>query len=298
MAHPAATLPVAQRLKGAVRDFFQLIKVRLTAMVAFTTVLGLIIASYPEVSWATVGMLALGSFLSVGAANALNQVIERERDRRMIRTRNRPVAEGRVSVPTALVVVMVSAVMGIIVLHQFIHPAAAWLCALGIIVYGFIYTPLKTVHPVAVAVGGIAGALPPLAGYVSVTGDFSYEGGILFAMQFFWQFPHFWGLAWLLNDDYHRGGFKLMPYGTTDRRSATVIFGLTLPLVPLGGLFYFFPWIGIGGTLLIVAAATYVVYKAYLLWRRPSNAHAKGLMLASYAYLPIVLLVVLIDKMI
>ncbi len=281
-----------------IRDYFQLVKFRLTALVVFTTVLGLLIASYPDVSGAVVAMLAAGSFLSVGAANALNQVIERERDRKMIRTQNRPVAEGRISVSAALAVVMVSSIIGVFILHQFIHPAAAWLCALGIIVYGFLYTPLKTVHPIAVAIGGFAGALPPLAGYVSVTGDFTYEAGVLFAMQFFWQFPHFWGLAWLLNEDYQRGGFRLMPYNTTDRRTALVIFAATAPLLLVAAAFYGFPWMSIAGTLLIFLVSAYVVHKAYRLYRTPSRENAKALMLASYLYLPVVLLTVIIDKMI
>ncbi len=292
------SLTTAATWRQWIADYAQLIKLRLTSLVVFTTVLGLLIAAYPDVSWTVVAMLAAGSFLSVGAANALNQVIERARDRKMIRTQNRPVADGRISVGAALAVVMVSTIAGVGILHQFIHPAAAWLCALGIIVYGFFYTPLKTVHPIAVAIGGIAGALPPLAGYVSVTGDFTYEAGVLFAMQFFWQFPHFWGLAWLLNDDYQRGGFRLMPYNRTDRRTAAIIFGCTAPLLIVAAGFYHFPWIGMVGTLLIAAISTYVVYKAYRLYRHPSAEHARNLMLASYLYLPVVLLIVIIEKMI
>ena len=278
------------------KDFIKLIKFRLTFLVVFSASISFLIGSKVNgyINWGNWGLLIGGGFLVTAAANCFNEMIERDLDKLMKRTADRPLPAGRMTTGQALVMGLVMGIAGIIILFG-LNPTAGYLALFSIFLYAFAYTPLKRKSPIAVFVGAIPGALPPLIGYVAVHPQIDKIGLILFAIQFVWQFPHFWAIAWVLDDDYKLAGFRLLPTGERDKISAVVTFVLTLVLIPISLLptILGFGGVYIGVTSLLIGL--YFLYLALNLMKTLEVAEAKKLMYGSFLYLPLVQLVLLFD---
>lgn len=237
----------------------------------------------------------------VGASNAYNQIIERDLDVLMDRTKNRPVPAGRMSVNTAFIIASVLTISGIIILY-IINPQTAMFGAISIFLYVSVYTPLKTKTPLSVFVGAIPGAIPFMLGWVAATNDFGIEPGTLFALQFFWQFPHFWAIGWFLFEDYKKGGFFMLPTGKKDKATAVQIIIYTAWTI----LVSIVPVFGFTGKLYLTPVAAVIVfllglgmlYYAVLLFRKMTAKAAKQLMLASVSYITLIQIVYVLDKFI
>jgi protoheme IX farnesyltransferase len=278
------------------RAFFQLIKFRLALTVAFSSAIGYLLGAH-ELDWGKAVLVMLGGLAVTGSANTINQIFEIDLDKHMKRTAKRPLPMGVLSVAEAWVFTVVLGVIGLGLLTYFFNPLAAALSLVSLILYGFIYTPLKTISPVCVAVGAIPGGLPPLIGWVAATGYLGVEGWILFGIQFMWQFPHFWAIAWVLDDDYKKAGFKMLPTpGKKDLRTAFQIMTYTLVLIPLSLLPFYF---GMTNTVYpMVAAVCGVLFlmQTFYLMRTVSKKAAMSIMFGSFLYLPIVQIALVLDK--
>ena len=281
------------------KDYAQLFKVRLTALVVFSTFIGYVVSMGPDNSFALLLPLLIGGFLTVASANSLNQIIERRTDRLMTRTLNRPVATNRMSVTEALLASILSGVVGVVLLGYFLNPLSAALAVSGLLIYAFMYTPLKRYSELSVWVGAISGAIPPVVGIAAATGTINGLAITLFVLQFFWQFPHFYAIAWILEKDYKRAGLRLMPFGgRKNKTSAYQILGLTLILIPTGFLAY---WLNVGtlvGGIFVAAFGLYLSTKSWFLLKDLNDARAKKLMFASFLYLPVILIIYLIEYLV
>jgi len=278
------------------RAYFQLLKFRLSFTVAFSSALGYLLGS-STVNWGRALLVLLGGLLVTGAANIINQVFEKDLDKLMHRTENRPLPTGRISTNEAWAFCVVLALAGLSLLAYYFNPLTAALSLLSLILYGFIYTPLKTVSPVCVAVGAIPGGLPPLIGWVAATGYVGEAAWVLFGIQFMWQFPHFWAIAWVADEDYKRAGFKMLPTpGNRDLRTAFQIMTYTVLLIPVSLL----PLVlGISGRVSAGVALVCGVLFTLLtvrLMRTQDRKAALSIMFASFLYLPIVQIALLLDK--
>jgi len=240
--------------------------------------------------------LVAGGFLVTGASNGLNQVIEKDLDKQMNRTRNRPLPLGEITPREAVIVSMLMGLIGISILWFALNPLSGLLGTLALVMYVGIYTPMKRVSPVAVFVGAFPGAIPPMLGYIAETGKFGLVPGLLFAIQFMWQFPHFWAIAWKLHDDYAKAGFNLLPSGKKDLSSALQTLVYTLFLIPISLLPFYFGFTGIISAVLILASGFGFAYFAYRLYQTRSDKAATQLMFASFVYLPIVQVALWLDK--
>ena len=235
----------------------------------------------------------------VGASNAFNQIIEKDLDVLMDRTKNRPVPSGRMSVVTAFIIASILTVAGLGILY-FINPKTAMFGAVSIFLYTSVYTPLKTVTPLSVFVGAIPGAIPFMLGWVAATNHFGIEAGTLFLIQFLWQFPHFWSIGWFLYEDYQKAGFFMLPTGKKDKATAlqTILYTIWLLIASL------LPVLGYTGQLLIQPVAALIVlmlglwmlYYAVKLYQARTAKAAKKLMLVSVSYITLLQLVYIIDK--
>ncbi len=275
-----------------------LFKLRLASLVVVSAVLGYLmgIPAGAFSWWGLVGLVVAGTLLT-GASNALNQVLEVREDALMARTANRPVVTGSISGAQAVVAAFVAGGLGTLMLWSQFGPLTGILGFISLFMYVALYTPLKKLSPWAVFVGAFPGAFPPMMGYVAATGQFGLGPGLLFAMQFMWQFPHFWAIAWVLHDDYKRAGYHLLPStGGRDGRSAALILLYTLFVIPVG----MSPWIfGLTGWVAMVVAAgagLVMLVPAIRLFRTHDVRHAKQLMFASFLYLPLVQLAYVLDK--
>ena len=287
-------LSIALVLRAKSKDYNQFLKLRLSSLVVFSAMIGYLVAAGHALNWAELGRLLLGGFLVVGASNGLNQIIEKNSDRLMTRTHNRPMAAGRMSVTEGLLVSMIAGVIGIAVLSVF-NTLTAVLALLSLISYAFVYTPLKKVNSIAVTIGALPGALPVLIGYTAFSGTLTWEILIIFALQFFWQYPHFWSIAWQLNSDYKKAGIKLLPgNGSLNRNTAKIILMFTLALVPMSLLLLINDRFIIWGVVVSIIMGSYLSFFAFKLFKSLDSKDARKLMFASFAYLPIVLIVLLI----
>jgi protoheme IX farnesyltransferase len=289
-----------------VRDYLQLVKLSLTIMVVFSSVMAFVLTpsfGYYEDPWKWVFLLFAGGMLVTGSANAINQVVEKDTDAMMKRTARRPVAAGRMSVQEAWAFAIIAGAAGILILVNFFNWMAAGLALLSLFLYAFIYTPLKKINSIAVLVGAIPGALPCLIGWAAGDDRLTIGGWILFGIQFLWQFPHFWAIAWIAHTDYSRVGFKLLP---TDKGPTkftalqTVIYSLLLlpvTLVPYyTGMCEYGSAVGKTGLILIVAANIFMILRGVKLYRTMEVTAARKVMFGSYLYLPAVLLALLLSK--
>ena len=281
-------------MKGS--DFSKLIKTRLTFLVVFSASISFLIGSKENgiINWYDWGKLIIGGFLVTSAANCFNEIIEKDLDKLMKRTMDRPIPAGRMNTGQALVLGLGMAIAGTYLLGS-LNILTGLLSVFSIILYAFAYTPLKRKSPVAVFVGAIPGALPPLIGYVAAHGKIDEIALILFGIQFIWQFPHFWAIAWVLDDDYKLAGFRLLPTQKRNGGSATITFIFTLILIPISLLPTIYGYGGyyVGGVSLICGLI--FLYQALGLLRTLQIEAARKLMFGSFFYLPVVQLMFLFD---
>ncbi len=281
-------------------DFKEITKVRLAVSVVFSSLAGYLLAP-TAFDLISISLLAFGGYCMVGASNAYNQVIERDLDALMNRTKNRPVASGRMSVSKAMIIAVTLTVLGLVALY-YLNAKTAMFGALSIFLYTSVYTPLKTITPLAVFVGAFPGAIPFMLGWVAATNEFGIEPGTLFMIQFFWQFPHFWALGWMLDEDYAKGGFKMLPTGKKDKGTALQIIMYTIWMMLISVV----PVFGITGQLSLSVPAAIIVFImglvmlffAFKLYEKRDNVAAKKLMLASVSYITLMQIVYVIDKFI
>ncbi len=285
-------------IKSTITDLKQLVKVGLSLSVVFSSVAGYLLA-VETVNYTTLTLLAFGGFLMVGASNAFNQIIEIDTDALMQRTKNRPLPTGRMSVNLALTIAILFAVLGLGILY-YINAKSALFGAISIFLYTSAYTPLKSVTPLTVFVGAIPGAIPFMLGWVAATNQFGIEAGILFMIQFFWQFPHFWSIGWLQDEEYKKAGFNMLPMNTKDTSAVKQIIFYTVimivvsiaPVLKVTGTFYIYP-----ATAIIVALlGCLMLFYAVQLHKTLQNTEARKLMLASVLYITLVQIIYVIDK--
>ncbi len=270
-------------------------KLRLTSLVVVSSIIGYAIGA-AVFSWVDVVWLSLAGFLVTGASNGFNQIIEKEFDAMMDRTKGRPIPTGAMGIVESLILATVLGVLGLIILYFVFNQLAAVLGALALFSYVLLYTPLKRFTAFAVFVGAFPGAIPPLLGYVAATADFDLYGGLLFAIQFMWQFPHFWAIAWVAHKDYQKAGYHLLPSKGKDGQSAFLIFLYTLFLIPVSLLPWAFDLIEIQYAIALVVLGLLFAYPSLILLRQKSDKAARAVMFASFFYLPIAQLILLLDK--
>ena len=287
----------ASTKNNKLKDYYLLMKFTLSFTVVFSSVVCYLLVPSLDFDIISVLLLFVGGMLVTGAANAINQVVEKDTDALMKRTASRPVASGRMSVDEASTFAVVAAVFGIFIIGLWFNWVAAGIAAFSFFLYGFIYTPLKKVHSIAVLVGAIPGALPCLIGWAAGDPSLGVGGWVLFALQFFWQFPHFWAIAWVSHEDYGRAGFKLLPsVGGPTKYAAVQSILYSVLLIPIGVLPFA---VGMSGTisLVIVSLANLVMFwQCIRLFKEMDVKAARRVMFGSYIYLPVVLLSLLADK--
>lgn len=278
-------------------DYLQLIKLRLSSLVVFSSVITYLTASKGAVNWFEVVILAVAGLLVTGAANGINQIIEKDFDKLMSRTFNRPVSAGRMSVLEAGISTFIMAVVGVALIGLFLNKLSGLLALISLLSYAFLYTPLKRVTPISVFVGAFPGAFPTMLGWVAYTGKLDIGAIVLFTVQFVWQFPHFWSIAWLLEEDYKKAGFKMLPFnpGRT-KKTAFQCLLFAVFLIPVGILPTVFGISGVVAAVVAVFAALYFSFYAFKLYKSCELTDAKKLMMAAIIYLPIVQIFYLIDK--
>jgi protoheme IX farnesyltransferase len=297
LAAAASTLS----LKNIYADFLGITKAGLAVSVVFSSLAGfaLGVSGFDAQTWMTLLKLAVGGYCMVGASNAFNQVIEKDLDALMDRTKNRPVPSGRMSSKSALIIAVVLTIIGVAILYA-INPKSAMFGAISIFLYTSVYTPLKTVTPLSVFVGAFPGAIPFMLGWVAATGNFGIEAGTLFLVQFFWQFPHFWAIGWFLYEDYEKGGFFMLPSGKKDKSTALQIILYTvwliiaslLPMLGFTGQLFLSPFAAVAVLLL----GLWMLFYAVKLYQLRTAKAAKTLMLVSVAYITLLQIIYISDK--
>ena len=283
-----------------ISDFKEITKIRLSLSVVFSSIAGYLLG-VDTVSFYTLILLAFGGYFMVGASNIFNQIIEKDLDALMERTKNRPIPTGRMSVNTAFIIASVFTAFGITILY-IINPQTAMFGAISIFLYTSAYTPLKTKTPLAVFVGAIPGAIPFMLGWVAATDDLGIEPGILFMLQFFWQFPHFWAIGWFLHKDYQKAGFNMLPTGKQDKGTAvqTVLYTVWTIIVSIIPVFGFTGQLhlSIVGAIIVFLIGLMMLYYAFQLFKKMTETAARQLMLASVLYITLVQIVYVLDKFI
>ena len=279
-------------------DFKQLTKLGLSLSVVFSAIAGYLLA-VDTINYLTVTLLGIGGYLMVGASNAFNQIIEKDIDKLMKRTKNRPLPTGRYNMTTAMVIAVSFTILGLGILYS-INEKTALFGAISIFLYTCAYTPLKGVTPLAVFVGAFPGAIPFMLGWVAATNQFGIEAGILFMIQFFWQFPHFWAIGWLGHDEYLKAGYNLLPMGKRDKKAVIqiiiytlmLLFASIIPVFGKTGSLYIFP----ATALIIFLCGCIILYYAVQLYKDLSKDTARKLMLASVFYITVIQIIYIIDK--
>lgn len=276
-------------------------KVGLAISVVFSTLAGYLLAveDWQQIDFMKLMMLAVGGYCMVGASNAFNQIIEKDLDAKMDRTKNRPISSGRVSKNSAFILASALTVVGLLILY-IVSPKTAMFGAISIFLYTSVYTPLKPLTPLAVFVGAFPGAIPFMLGWVAHTDQFGIEAGTLFLIQFFWQFPHFWALGWFLFNDYQKGGFYLLPTRKKDKKTALqvilycvwLIIASLLPATGYTGRLYLSPVAAV----LVLAAGLWMLYGGVQLYRKQTDKSAKTLMLISVTYITLIQIIFILDK--
>jgi protoheme IX farnesyltransferase len=285
-------------IASKLRDYMMLVKFSLSFMVVFSAVISYLLS--PNIVDFNVKMILLlfaGGLLVTGSANTINQVTEKDTDAMMKRTAKRPIASGRMSEAEGWAFAIITGVLGTFILWYFFNGISAALAAFSLFLYAFVYTPLKKVNSISVLVGAIPGALPCLIGWAAGSDGLTAGGWVLFAIQFFWQFPHFWAIAWIAHKDYTNAGFKLLPsvQGPT-KYSAIQSVIYSLFLLPVGVLPYFFGMSEFPSVWILLVANLFMVYQCIRLYREMEVKAARRVMFSSYIYLPIVLLALLAFK--
>ncbi len=282
--------------KLSIRDIAAFCKLRLATLVVMSAAFCFVLAS-DVINYNQLILLIIGGFLVTASSNGFNQIIERNLDKLMNRTQNRPLPSGRMTLNQAYFIASTLGLLGIIILWVFINPLSGILGTLALILYTFVYTPLKQKTPLAVFVGAFPGAIPPMLGYVAVSGEMSIAAVIVFSVQFMWQFPHFWAIAWVLDDDYKKAGFYLLPSrGGRDKSSAFQVLIYTLCLLPVSLMPIVFNISGSVAAIIIILCGIGFIAQAIKLYRLCDVKSAQQLMFGSFFYLPLVQIALMIDK--
>lgn len=302
----------AEAKDNKLKDYLQLVKPSLNIMVVFSSVISYLLApNVVEFDFSRILLLFIGGFLVVGSANTINQVVEKDTDAMMKRTASRPVAAGRMSTGEGWGFAIITGAIGVFILGYYFNLLSAGLALFSLFLYAFVYTPLKKVNAISVFVGAFPGALPCLIGWTAGTGllgpfenlvvggkEYSNVGGwVLFLLQFLWQFPHFWAIAWVAHKDYSAAGFKLLPSerGPTKFTALqTIIYSLLL--IPICALPYFIGMSGLTSLVIVTITNLFLVFQCVRLYRENDAKAARRVMFSSYIHLPIVLLALLNDK--
>ena len=297
--HTSTSLTLAEKVK----DYFQLVKFTLSFTVVFSCVICYLLAPNITIGnahtlWMVLVLFTAG-MLVTGSANAINQAVEKDTDALMKRTSTRPIASGRMTVNQGYTFAIITGAIGIVMMAYFFNSKAAVISLLSLFIYGFIYTPLKKINAVAVLIGALPGALPCLIGWVAATNEWSDAGGwIMFTIQFLWQFPHFWAIAWVAHADYNKAGFKLLPsqHGPTKFTALQAIM-YALVMIPIGMLPYIYHISGYWSMWIVLAANIFMVIQCVKLYMQMDVKAARRVMFSSYIYLPIILLALLANKL-
>ncbi len=297
MSTNTITASIGSLLGQKIKDYGLLFKFRLSLTVVFSAAMGFLLAMGGSIDWSGLGLLCLGGFLLTGASNALNQVLEKDYDKLMPRTANRPLPTGRMSVSEAVLAAGLSSVIALMIFAIYFNPLTAFIGSLSLISYAFIYTPMKRVSPIAVFIGAFPGALPPLIGWIAVTGTLGAEALILFGIQFIWQLPHFWAIGWVAYDDYLKGGYKLLPSeGGRDKNTAFQCVAYALLLIPVTLMPYIIGLTGWVSAILLVVIGLLFAGTTVNLYRKCDKKAALTVMFSSFLYLPLALLLLVLDK--
>ncbi|WP_026750353.1 heme o synthase [Sediminibacterium sp. C3] len=291
---PTPSLAVVAKL----RDYMLLIKFTLSFTVVFSCVICYLLApKVVEYDWTMITLLFVAGMLITGSANAINQAVEKDTDALMKRTSKRPVANGSMSQNEAYAFAIIAGIVGVAMMWYYFNLSSALVSAFSLFLYAFIYTPLKKINSIAVLIGALPGALPCLIGWVAGNDDFSLGGWVLFGMQFLWQFPHFWAIAWVAHADYTKAGFKLLPAdkGPTKFTAIQTIMYSVL-MIPIGMVPYFIGLTGITSLWIVLVCNLFMVVQSARLYKEMDVKAARRVMFSSYIYLPIVLLALLADK--
>jgi heme o synthase len=285
-------------IRQKIADYKLLVKFGLNIVVVFSAVTSYLTTIKGAIDWGAVFALSLGGFLITGAANALNEVLERDFDKMMNRTANRPLAAGRMSSSEAVLAAGLMSLVGLVLLAMF-NPLTVFLGSLSLISYAFIYTPLKRVSPIAVLIGAIPGALPAMIGSVAATGTLTPLAIALFSIQFLWQFPHFWAIAWLGDEDYKKAGFNLLPSreGKLDETVGWNAFVYAAFLLPVGYAPFALGFTGVVSTVILGILAVVYSFYAFRLYKECTRESARALMFFSFFYLPIAQIALMLDKL-
>ena len=289
--------PIQQSM---VKNFTEITKIRLSISVVFSSVAGYLLGA-DTIDFFTLFLLCLGGYCMVGASNVFNQIIERDLDGLMNRTKDRPIPSGRMDVRSAFLIGSILTIIGIVVLY-IINPKTAMFGAISIFIYVSLYTPLKTKTPLSVFVGAFPGAIPFMLGWVAATGEFGIEAGTLFMIQFFWQFPHFWAIGWFLFEDYKRGGFFMLPNGERNKGTAiqVILYCVWTVLVSLIPAFHVTGSLKLSlfAAILIGGIGIWLIYYAVRLIQKRTDKAAKQLMLVSVSYITLLQIIFVVDKFI
>ena len=279
-------------------DFKEITKMGLSLSVVFSSLAGYLLGA-ETINLITLLLLSIGGYFMVGASNAYNQIIERDLDALMDRTKNRPIPAGRMSVNTAFIIATTFTILGLITLYV-INPKTAMWGAISIFLYTSVYTPLKTKTALSVFVGALPGAIPFMLGWVAARNAFGIEPGTLFAIQFFWQFPHFWSIGWFLHEDYKRGGFFMLPTGKPDKGTAVqiIMYSIWTTLVSILPVFGFTGdlKLSIVGAIIVLLLGFVMIFCAFRLFQKRSIKAAKQLMLSSVFYITTLQIIYVADK--
>ncbi|MDB4178526.1 heme o synthase [Flavobacteriaceae bacterium] len=281
-------------------DFKAVTKMGLSISVVFSSLAGYLLAA-EVVHFQTLILLAIGGYFMVGASNVFNQIIERDLDVLMDRTKNRPIPSGRMTVTFAFILAIILTIAGLSILYS-INERTAMFGAISICLYTSAYTPLKTKTPLSVFVGAIPGAIPFMLGWVAATGKFGIEAGVLFMLQFFWQFPHFWAIGWFLHEDYQKAGFNMLPTGKRDKGTALqaiiyTVWTVIISIVPVLG-FTGRLKLSIVAAVLTLAAGFWFLYYGFRLFKNQTDKSARQLMLSSVVYITLIQIIYVFDKFI
>ena len=290
---PQATSLVYSKLK----ECAALVKMRLASLVVFSAAMGFLLAPGKPFALQQFIALIVGGFMVTGSSNAFNQIIEKDLDKLMQRTQDRPLPSGRMSVSEAFILAAFMGVVGIAILYLCINSLSAILGTLALGLYTLVYTPLKRVSPFAVFVGAFPGAIPPMLGWVAATNHLDITAWILFSIQFIWQFPHFWAIAWVLDDDYKKAGFKMLPSpGGRDKSSAFQTMVYAFSLIPMAFVPHYFHMVNFYTALVISICSILFFFQSVTLYKNCDIASAKKLMFGSFIYLPVVQIALVLGK--
>lgn len=285
-------------LVGRTKDYSLLLKPNLSFMVVFSSVIGYLLAPGISFDWANVIILFIGGILVTGGANTINQILEREGDKMMTRTQNRPIPQGRISVTEGWLLAGAAGIAGAGILAYHFNILTGVLSFISLLLYGFAYTPMKRVHPIAVLIGAIPGALPPLLGWVAATGSLGLGGWVLFLIQFFWQFPHYWAIGWVGYDEYKKAGISMLPsQERSSKFTALQCMFYAIVLIPLAIVPRYIGLTGNYGMWITILCGAMYFAATVVFFIKNDYPSAKRVMFASFIYLPVVLLAMLFDKL-